>query len=69
VRPVAFLFAQHRPQFHGLEILGQTNALIDVYAAAVAYSGKYGAAVKPEDVKTLLTTVFINLSKGGAHAA
>ena len=51
-------------------LLGQTNVLIDVYAAAINYTGtKHGNAVKPEDVKTLLTTAFINLSKGGAHAA
>ena len=49
----------------------QTTALIDVYAAALHYAGtKHGNAVKPEDVKTLLTTAFINLSKqGGSHAA
>jgi len=46
------------------------QALIDVYAAALNHaSAKHGNAVKPEDVKTLLTTAFINLSKGGAHAA
>jgi hypothetical protein len=52
-------------------LLSQTNALIDVYAAALNYAGtKHGNAVKPEDVKTLLTTAFINLAKqGGAHAA
>jgi len=51
-------------------LLGQATALIDVYAAALNYAGtKHGNAVKPEDVKTLLTTAFINLSKGGAHAA
>jgi hypothetical protein len=51
-------------------LFGQTTALIDVYAAALNYAGaKHGNAVKPEDVKTLLTTAFINLSKGGAHAA
>jgi hypothetical protein len=51
-------------------LLGQINALVDVYAAALSYAGtKHGSAVKPEDVKTLLTTAFINLSKGGAHAA
>src|ERR1035441_747751 len=37
-------------------LFGQTNALIDVYAAALNYAGtKHGNAVKPEDVKTLLT--------------
>ena len=47
-------------------LFGQTTALIDVYAAALNYAGtKHGNAVKPEDVKTLLTTAFINLSKGG----
>lgn len=51
-------------------LLSQTNTLIDAYAAALSYAGtKHGNAVKPEDVKTLLTTAFINLSKGGAHAA
>jgi hypothetical protein len=52
-------------------LLGQTTALIDVYAAAVNYAGtKHGEAVKPDDVKALLITAFINLSKqGGAHAA
>jgi hypothetical protein len=52
-------------------LLGQTNTLIDVYAATLSYAGtKHGDAVKPEDVKTLLTTAFINLCKqGGPHAA
>ena len=52
-------------------LLSQTSALIDVYADALSYAGtKHGNAVKPEDVKTLLTTAFINMSKqGGAHAA
>jgi hypothetical protein len=42
-----------------------------VYAATLVYAGrKHGEAVKPEDVKTLLITAFINLCKqGGAHAA
>jgi hypothetical protein len=66
-----------RPPEHNIDhrwaqvLLGQTNTLIDVYAAALNYAGtKHGNAVKPEDVKTLLTTAFINMSKqGGAHAA
>jgi hypothetical protein len=50
-------------------LLNQTSALVDVYATAISYaSTKYADAVKPEDVKTLLTTAFINLCKqGGAH--
>jgi hypothetical protein len=52
-------------------LLSQTNSLIDVYAASLNYAGtKHGEAVKPDDVKALLITAFINLSKqGGAHAA
>ena len=52
-------------------LLGQTTALIDTFAAALNYAGtKHGNAVKPEDVKTLLTTAFINLAKqGGNHVA
>ena len=51
-------------------LLAQTNALADVYAAALAHSSAvHGNAVKPEDVRALLTTAFINLSKGISHAA
>jgi len=52
-------------------LLSQTNSLIDVYAASLNYADtKHGEAVKPDDVKPLLITAFINLSKqGGAHAA
>jgi len=52
-------------------LLSQTNSLIDVYAATLNYAGtKHGEAVKPDDVKALLITAFINLAKqGGAHAA
>lgn len=66
-RPPEHSFHQNWAQV----LLSQTSSLIDVYAAALAYAGtKHGSAVKPEDVKTLLTTAFINLSKqGGAHVA
>jgi hypothetical protein len=66
----------HQPEYNMHDrwaqvLLGQTNTLIEVYAAAINYAGtKHGDAVKPDDVKTLLITAFINLSKqGGAHAA
>jgi hypothetical protein len=43
----------------------QTKHVVDVYAALVNYaSAKHGNAVKPEDIRALMTTVFINLSKG-----
>jgi hypothetical protein len=49
----------------------QTRYLVDVYAELVNYaSGRHGNAVKPDDIRAMMTTVFINLSKGGnANAA
>jgi len=46
-------------------LLQQANSLIDVYAAALNYSGKYGAAVKPDDVRLIVISCFINVMKGG----
>jgi hypothetical protein len=53
-------------------LVNQTNALVDAYAAVLAAaSAKHGNAVKPEDVKSLLITTFINLAggKGRSNAA
>jgi hypothetical protein len=51
-------------------LLGQTNALTDVYAAALAHaSAAHGNAVKPETIQSLLVTAFINLSKGASSRA
>jgi hypothetical protein len=49
----------------------QTKHLVDVYADLVHYaSAKHGNAVRPDDIRAMMTTVFINLAKGGnAHAA
>jgi hypothetical protein len=58
-----------RPQWADV-LLAQTNLLADVYAAAVAHSSAtHGNAVRPEDVRAIMTTAFINLSKGINHAA
>jgi hypothetical protein len=46
----------------------QTNMLVDVYARCLQYaSTQYGNQVKPEDVRALMTTAYINISKGGAR--
>ena len=46
-------------------LLGETDALVDVYASALSNaSSKHGNQVKPEDVRSLLVTVFIQRSKG-----
>lgn len=58
-----------RPQWANV-LLAQTNVLADVYAAALAHSSaNHGNAVKPEDLRALMTTAFINLSKGISNAA
>lgn len=40
-------------------LISVTDALIDAYAACLKYSERHGAAVRNEDVRTLLTTAFI----------
>jgi hypothetical protein len=48
-------------------LLEQANALVDVYAAALSSaSTKHGNQVKPQDVRSLLVTVFIQRSKAGS---
>jgi len=50
-------------------LANQTRQLIDVYAEAVAYaSQRHGNSVKPEDVRSMMTTLFINMSKSGGSA-
>ena len=50
-------------------LLSHTNALVDVYAAALSNaSTKHGNQVKPEDVRSLLVTVFIQRSRSGPYA-
>jgi len=50
-------------------LANQTRQLIDVYAEALAYAGeKHGNAVRPDDVRNMMTTLFINLSKNGSAA-
>jgi len=57
------------PPVWAQSLLGQTNALVDVYAAALrTASSKHGNQVKPEDVRTLLVTAYIQCSKGGLYA-
>jgi hypothetical protein len=52
-------------------LLSTTNDLVDVYAAALHYaSERHGNGIKPEDVKSLLTTAYISQTKnGGPHVA
>jgi len=51
-------------------LLARTTTLVDVYAAALAYSSwKYGNAVKPDDVRALLTTVWAAETRRGGPDA
>ena len=48
-------------------LLTQTEDLINVYATASKYaSDRHGNSVKAEDVRSLLLSAFINISKNGA---
>jgi hypothetical protein len=50
-------------------LVGQTNELVDAFAACMLHAAQHGLAIKPEDVRTLLVTAFINLSQRGRTAA
>ena len=58
------------PPVWAQSLLEQANALVDVYAAALSSaSTKHGNQIKPEDVRSLLVTVFIQRSKVGSYGA
>ena len=50
-------------------LVGQTKQLVDAYAECMLHAAQHGLTVKPEDVRTLLVTAFINLSQRGRTAA
>jgi hypothetical protein len=51
-------------------LLSETNALVDVYAAAAAYAKvRYGGRVTSEDVLQLVSTAYVSRQNGGCDAA
>jgi hypothetical protein len=54
-----------------LILFSQTKQVIDVYALACEYASKaHGNTVRTDDVRAIMTTAFINLSKqGGGNVA
>ena len=46
----------------------QTQALIDVYADCLRYSARHEGLIKSEDVRSLLLSAFINVSKTNGNA-
>jgi hypothetical protein len=55
--------AQEQPKW-AQALSSQTKHLVDVYGELVNYaSSKHGNAIQPDDIRNMMTTVFINLSK------
>ena len=50
-------------------LVSQTNHLVDAFAASLQHASKHGIAVKPEDVRSLLVTSFIQLSQKSKERA
>jgi hypothetical protein len=58
-QPITFLTA----------LEGDTNGLVDVYARCLEHANQFGNRVKPEDVRSILQTVYIARTKNGASYA
>lgn len=50
-------------------LIAQTNHLVDCYAETLAHASRHGISVRPDDVRNLLVTSFIQLSQKGRNAA
>ncbi len=50
-------------------LVQKADALIDAYAACLEHANKHGNHVKPDDVRALLTTVYIAMTKNGVSNA
>ena len=69
VKPAESRMAPAVAEFSSRLVL-ETNALVDVYAAALkTASERHGNSVKPDDVRSLLVTAYINASKSGGRNA
>jgi hypothetical protein len=61
--PVPSVQPEQQRRFQSL--IEQTQSLIDAYGALLAYaSQRHGSNIKPEDVRSLLTTTFIQQRSG-----
>jgi hypothetical protein len=69
VQEVALSVVAKKPQAWAQTLVGQTNQLVDAYAECILHAAQHGLTVKPEDVRTLLVTAFINLSQRGRTSA
>ena len=69
-QPASAQISNHQDQPKWAQSLSmQTRHLVDVYAELVNYaSAKHGNAVRADDIRALMTTAFINLSKSGSNS-
>lgn len=67
----------HATRFHGsagngrepeapfaARLIGTVNLLVDAQASCIEYAKKYNSAVRPDDVRAILLTAYISMSKG-----
>lgn len=68
--PAPVVTYDQQPEWAKL-LLTQTNAICDVYAAAVKHASRHEGLIKPETVQSILISAFINITKnstlGGAR--
>ena len=60
---------ERKPAQWASTLLAQTNELVDCYASALQHAAQHGIQVRPEDVRSLLVTSFIQLSQNKGRAA
>ena len=70
MRPVAVAAPQAapdataRPRWADV-LIHQASVMVDVYAQVLRYANEQQAGIRPDDVRALLTTTFINLAQKG----
>ena len=50
-------------------LVSQTNAVVDAYAQVLKHSSKHEGLVKGEDIRSIILSAFINVTKGARNAA
>jgi hypothetical protein len=69
IQEVALSVVSRKQPAWAQTLVSHTKELVDVYAECMVHAAQHGLTVKPEDVRTLLVTAFINLSQRGRTAA
>lgn len=69
VQQVALTVVSRKQPAWAQTLVGQTNQLVDAFSECMLHAAHHGLTIKPEDVRTLLVTAFINLSQRGRTTA